>query len=358
MTGPGTRPHTVGVVVPVYRGEQVLGRLVEEIRALAPDADSVVVSPEGRELVVTEIVLVHDCGPDRSDEVIRTLAGTDARVHPVWLSRNFGQHAATLAGIATTTTDWVVTMDEDGQHDPADIPRLLDVAVGTASQVVYGRGTNDAPHGWWRNAASETVKWVADRLISGESLADFSSFRLLLGEVGRAVAAYGGPDVYLDVALTWIARPAQVCPVVLRSEDRPSGYSLGRLLAHFGRLLLTSGVRPLRLITWIGAIVAVAGFLYAIYAIVTRITHDAQAPGWTSVIVAVLVVGGVLLISLGVIAEYLSVVVGTALGRPTYVVVTDPQRGPLGASAAPPAGRSVEAPAEVPPGTPAADDAT
>jgi glycosyltransferase involved in cell wall biosynthesis len=326
----GSAAHTVAIVIPVYKGELVLGRLFDEIVALAPDAACAVTSPAGHPLAITEIVLVHDCGPDDSARVIRELAARDPRVRPVWLSRNFGQHSATLAGIATTSTEWVVTMDEDGQHDPADLPRLLDVALATGSQLVYARGANDAPHGWFRNTASAIVKWVADHLVAGEGMGDFSSYRLVLGEVGRAISAFGGHDVYLDVALTWVARPSQVCPVQLRSEDRASGYSTRGLIRHLGRLLLTSGVRPLRLITLFGSLVALAGFLFAGYAIVMRVMHGVVSEGWTSVIVAVLVMGGLVLVSLGIMAEYLAVVVGMAMGRPSFLLVGDPARGPLG----------------------------
>ena len=111
-------------------------------------------SPAGRHYRVTEVVLVHDCGPDASDDTVRALAAAHDWVRPVWLSRNFGQHAATLAGIAASGGEWVVTMDEDGQHDPEAIGALLDTAMTEQADVVYARPTNEPPHGALRNLAS------------------------------------------------------------------------------------------------------------------------------------------------------------------------------------------------------------
>ena len=102
--------HTLAVVVPVYHGEHTLQPLIAELAQLTLRQWT----PAGHAYRVTEVLLVHDCGPDRSDETIRCLAANHGFVLPVWLSRNFGQHAATLAGMASTTADWVVTMDEDG----------------------------------------------------------------------------------------------------------------------------------------------------------------------------------------------------------------------------------------------------
>ena len=116
--------------------------LLEELDRLTASA----LTPGGHRFRVSEVVLVHDSGPDRSDLAIRALAERYGYVRPVWLARNFGQHAATLAGMASTSADWIVTMDEDGQHDPAAIAAMLDAALATASPLVYAAPTNAAPH--------------------------------------------------------------------------------------------------------------------------------------------------------------------------------------------------------------------
>ena len=323
----GPAPHIISVVVPVYRGESTLAALVEEIAPLTEQG----LTPGGRPFRVAEVVLVHDCGPDESDRVIRELAGAFSFVHPVWLSRNFGQHAATLAGVSASGGEWVVTLDEDGQQDPARIADLLDTALEQGADLVYASPTNEPPHGAARNLASRGAKWIVARLAPGVPTEDFNSFRLILGEVGRSVAAYAGPGIYLDVAISWVARRVALCPVPLRAEgDRPSGYTTRTLLSHFWRLVLSSGTRPLRWVSVLGATSAVLAPILGALLILGRATNRWQAPGWTSTMVLLMFATGVILFSLGVIAEYVGLAVNMAMGKPLYLPVRDRDDGPLG----------------------------
>jgi polyisoprenyl-phosphate glycosyltransferase len=237
--------------------------------------------------------------------VIRRLAAQHGFVRPVWLSRNFGQHAATLAGMSSSGGDWVVTLDEDGQHDPADIGAMLDVALRDQASVVYARPTNEPPHGFLRNAASRGAKWVVDRML--------------------------GAGVYLDVALGWIAGTVTTCPVALREEGRrESGYTLRTLASHFWRMVLTSGTRLLRLVSILGVAFGVLGVVIAVVLGIVRLTGSITVAGWTSVMVVVLVGTGAVLFSLGIVAEYLGVAVNMAMGKPLYLITSDPMDGPLG----------------------------
>lgn len=324
---PAAGVHGISVVIPVYRGETTLPAVVAELDKLSSEQRT----PAGHRFIVTEVVLVHDNGPDRSDEAIRQLAARYDFVRPVWLSRNYGQHPATFAGIASTGGDWVLTMDEDGQHDPRFAADLLDVAMTTGAPLVYAQPTNTAPHGAARNAASSGAKWVFGHFLSGGAVPSFQSYRLVLGELARSVAAYAGTGVYLDVALSWVAGAVQHCPVELRAEGgRPSGYSYRRLLSHFWRLVLSSGTRNLRIVSILGIAFALLGILVAGGIVVARFTDDIAVEGWASVVVVVLLGIGAMLFCLGVVAEYLGVAVNAALGRPPYLIVSDPAHGPLG----------------------------
>lgn len=321
------RVHSVSVVIPVYRGEETLPALLAEILTLTSEQTTA----GGATFRVSEVLLVYDNGPDRSDEVIRSLVEQHDVVRPVWLSRNFGQHAATLAGMASSGGDWIVTLDEDGQHDPAYLGAMLDTALRERAPVVYAEPTNPPPHGFLRNTASRGAKWVFGTFLAGGAVSSFQSYRLVLGEIGRSVAAYAGAGVYLDVALGWVAGRAAHCPVVLRQEGgRPSGYSLRRLLSHFWRLVLTSGTRGLRVVSGTGVALGVLGFALAIFVIVARLTNAIAVEGWASVIVILLLSVGAILFSLGMIAEYVGVSVNMAMGKPPYLIVGDPADGPLG----------------------------
>ena len=321
------RPHRVSIVIPVYQGEHTLKGLVQEIALLSVPTRT----PAGHEFLVTEVLLVNDHGPDRSDEVIRELAAAYKFIRPVWLSRNFGQHPATMAGMASSSGDWIVTMDEDGQHDPANVGDFLDVALQEGAQLVYADPVNRPPHNVLRNGSSRLAKWVFSTFLTGKSEATFQSYRMVLGEIGRSVAAYAGSGVYLDVAMGWVAGPPAACPVRLREEGgRASGYSTRALLSHFVHLVLSSGTRALRMVSALGALFAVVGIGYALYLLAVRITSSTTPQGWTSTMVVVLVSTGAILFSLGVIAEYLGVAVNMAMGKPLYLIVGDPKDGPLG----------------------------
>jgi glycosyltransferase involved in cell wall biosynthesis len=321
------RDHTLSVVVPVYRGAATLDGLVEELARLVTPFRT----PAGHSVRLVEVLLVHDCGPDDSDLVIRRLAAAHDWIRPVWLSRNFGQHAATLAGMASSGGDWVATLDEDGQHDPADLGAMLDRAMSERADVVYAAPVNAAPHGFLRNAASRQAKSALRWLTGNRQASAYHSYRLMLGEVARSVAAYAGSGVYLDVALGWVARRVTTCPVRLRTEGgRPSGYRLRTLLSHFWRMVLTGGTRLLRVVSLVGLVLATVGFLLTVALVWMRLSGDVQVEGWTSLAVVSLISSGFSLFALGVVAEYIGVAVNMAMGKPLYVIVGDSRDGPLG----------------------------
>lgn len=313
--------HSLAIVVPVFQGERTLGPLLAEIAPLTATSSTAA----GRRFRVTEVFLVHDGARDRSDEVMRGLAARYPFVQLVWLSRNYGQHAATLAGMAGTSADWVVTVDEDGQQDPADIPLLLDCALAAGAQIAYAQPRNAPPHGWLRNRLSAAVKWLFVSLLGNRQFGRFNSYRLIEGQIARGIAAYCGERVYLDVALSWVVARSAHCPLTLRRErERPSGYSLHRLLSHFWQLVLTSGTRPLRLISALGVLVVVAGFATSAYVMYQKLTYGVPVQGWTSILVVVSISSGLILFALGIIAEYLGIAVSMAMGKPLYLIVSDP----------------------------------
>jgi polyisoprenyl-phosphate glycosyltransferase len=321
--------HTVAIVVPVYHGEHVLPALIEELDRYTTSC----VSPGGNRFRVSEVVLVHDVGPDRSDVTIRALADRYDYVRPVWLSRNFGQHAATLAGMSSTSADWIATMDEDGQHDPEAIGSMLDAALAARSPVVYAEPTNRPPHSFFRNLTSRLAHGAA-RLMGVDAHHTFHSYRLVLGEIGRGLAAYCGESVYLDVALTWVVDRTATCPVAMRGErGGRSGYSPRRLASHFWRMVLTSGTRPLRLVAVFGALLGLGALGLMAWVLWARLNHEVPVQGWTSVMVILLVTSGGVLFSLGILAEYLAIASKSAMGKPLYLVVNDPAEGPLGREA-------------------------
>lgn len=280
---------------------------------------------KGRAYRVSEVLLVWDRGPGNSDQVIRTLAAEHEWVKPIWLSRNFGQHAATLAGMTSSGGDWIVTMDEDGQQDPRFIADMIDAAYDSGAQLVYGTPTNPPPHSKVRNLGSKFAKKLFTNVLADSKFADFNSFRLVLGEVGRSVAAYTGNGVYLDVALSWVVADVTTCAVIAREEGREAAnYNYRRLFSHFGRLVISSGTKPLAVVSWLGILFVLLGAMVTAWVLWQRFTGDVPVTGWASTFVALMVIGGAILLSLGIVAQYVGAATNMSLGKPLYVVVRDP----------------------------------
>jgi glycosyltransferase involved in cell wall biosynthesis len=320
-TSQPAREVEVSLVVPVYQGERTLQLLASEVEPLtAPQRTA-----GGRRFRVVELVLVHDGALDSSAQVMKDLALRHAFVRPIWLSRNFGQHAATFAGLASTVGEWVITLDEDGQQDPSDVGRMLDCALDQRTRLVYAEPSNAPPHGVVRNLFSTLAKWLFVRVL-GASIGRFNSFRLIEGEVARSVAAYSGPNVYLDVALSWVVGAAGRCSVLLREErGRRSGYTPRRLMRHFWQLVLTSGTLPLRLIALVGFASIIFSVLYSALQIWNRLNHKIPVQGWTSLMIVICLFAGLTLVSIGIIAEYLGFSVSMAMGKPAYLIVSRPR---------------------------------
>jgi len=311
----------VSLVVPVYQGEHTLAALVREVAPLTVRQRS----QKGREFRVIELVLVHDGASDASARVMKDLALAFPFVRPIWLSRNFGQHPATFAGLASTVGEWVVTLDEDGQQSPTDVGSMLDRALDESTRLVYAQPTNPPPHGALRNAFSSMAKGMFATLL-GANIGRFNSFRLIEGEVARSVAAYSGPNVYLDVALSWVVGVAARCPVQLREErGRRSGYTFRKLLRHFWQLVLSSGTLPLRLIAVVGGASVVFAILFSALQVWNRLHDEIPVQGWTSTIIVLCLFGGLTLVSIGIIAEYLGFSVSMAMGKPAYLIVSRPR---------------------------------
>lgn len=316
------RIHDISVVIPVYSGAQTLRPLVEELQAYRERSTS----PNGHAFRIHEIILVWDHGPGNADQVIRELSAQFEFIKPVWLSRNFGQHPATLAGMTASSGSWIITMDEDGQQDPRFMGSLLDAALRDRAQLVYADPEDSVPHNAFRNAGSRIAKWLFVRVLAGRDFESFNSYRLIYGEIGRSVAAYTGSGVYLDVALSWVVSSVTTAPVVNRLEGRPaSNYSFSRLLGHFGRLVVSTGTRPLLFVSLLGAVFVIIGALLTVYVIAESFLGDVPVGGWASTFVAILVVGGATLLSLGIIAQYVGTAANMSLGKPLYVTVRDPR---------------------------------
>jgi len=316
--------QTISIVIPVYRGEDTLEGLTGEILNYFSGPILVHKNSKEIEIELKEIFLVHDGGTEESAQVIEILARTNELIKPIWLSKNFGQHAATLAGIQNSSTDWVVTLDEDGRHNPSDIGKLLTQAFFSKSTVVYGMNNEPDSHNFFRRITSRALKAFIIKVLLLNIPNYFSSFRLIHGEVGRSIAIYSGKGVYIDAALAWVTSRFSYCKVAFREDNRKSTYTTKRLVEHFSRLIISTGVPPLRVVFFIGIAAVVFSFSMVGVIIYEVLVNGYPIQGWASTMVVLLLFFGLIVFILGLIAEFTGAQLRMNMGQPLFVISSSP----------------------------------
>ena len=309
-TGPVSNPAKapdVSVVVPVYGGESTIEQLViRTTETLAAEGWS------------SEVLLVCDQPRDGSWAVAERLASECPGVTAILLRRNFGQHPATLLGIRRARGETIVTMDEDLQHDPSDLPTLIRASQAD-NAIAYGVA-DELKHAWWRNATSRTAKFIVARYL-GFNATDVSAFRAFPAEVREAFADYHGERVAIDVLLSWAGAPVRSirCQFQRRDEGE-SGYTVRKLVGYLMDLALGYSTAPLRLASWLGILAVFVALAISGYILVNWLVHGSVVPGFAFLGLSIAVFAGIQLLSLGLIGEYLGRLYFNALGKPQYLV--------------------------------------
>ena len=241
--------------------------------------------------------------------------------------RNFGQHAATIAGILHTSGDWVVTMDEDLQYPPAQFEALLREVAQVGADVVYAGAISAVHEARSRDWASRGFKRAMVWLSGNQNVPNFSSFRLIRGPLARAVSRCRGPDTYFDVAIAGFTTRVASVQMELKDErfikSGKSGYRFSRLLSHARRMVMSSQVKIIRICGLFGLFVVAASFLAGIGLILQHFLFPGsiRASGWTSLALIGLFFGGFISFMVGIALEYLSALVLIAHGKPIFFTV-------------------------------------
>lgn len=315
---PGTRPdpspiRRVSVLVPVYNSEQTIGRLIDvAIETLQPHYDQL------------EVVLVNDGSVDRSDQVIREAVDRyQGIVKYVRLARNFGEHSAVMCGLLHVTGDCVAIIDDDFQNPPGQIIRLVD-KLREGYDVVYSY-YDRKHHGLIRNLGSAFNDWVATRMLGKPKGLYLSSFKVLNRLLVESMIQYDGPYPYVDglILRSTASIGRQVCKHVPREVGR-SGYTFRRLVRLWLNMFTGFSIIPLRIASMLGLLMSGAGFLLAIFFVVSwvmgGIFRQDIPPGWASTILAITIFAGLQLCVLGMIGEYLGRMLLTMNRAPQFVV--------------------------------------
>lgn len=312
----------ISVVIPVYRGRDTIGVLLDRLDAVRQEWRR-----EALPIELVEAICIDDGSPDGSEAVLRELKEKYEWLRVVTLSRNFGQHPATVAGLLEASGDWVFTMDEDLQHDPDHLLPLLKRAVEGSSDLVYARPKEAVHQSLFRDASSRLCKSMIATITRNEHVRSFNSFRLIRGSIARAAAAVSAHDTYLDASLCWFTNRVATLPLPMLdhryANERKSGYSFWRLLSHAKRLAVSSHSKWLRFGAFIGVASMAMSVVLGSFVLPQKLFNPSSiaVPGWTSLFLMVLFFGGLTSLLLGILLEFQSIVLLQSLGKPTYFVV-------------------------------------
>jgi polyisoprenyl-phosphate glycosyltransferase len=282
----------ISVVIPVYNSAEILATLHDRLQAT--------LQAMGRSF---EIVYVDDGSNDASWRVLEGLQRHDpGHVIAVQLMRNFGQHNALMCGFHLARGEYVITMDDDLQHPPEELPKLLGAIDGSDLDLVYGTFDHKR-HCAARNIAS----WVVNRfyrLVFGSPIS-VTSLRILRRELLETILPYSLNFTFVDGLLAWNTRRVGAVPVThqARAMGR-SGYGFGKLLTLSLNLFTNFSLLPLQAVSLCGVGAAIVGFLLGLYYFHQHLTSSITVPGYASTIVSILVLGGLQLLGLGIMGEY------------------------------------------------------
>lgn len=305
-------PCKLSLVIPVYGSELVLPELVSQIQKVLAGLEDM----RGN----YEIIFVCDRSPDNSWRVIQALSTDHPQVHGILLRMNAGQHNALMAGFAKARGEIIVTMDDDLQHSPADIPKLL-LEIRQGYDVAYARFKN-RNHALWKIAGSRLNNLVAGYLMQKPRDLYLSPFRAMKAAICDDILRYHGPYVYVDGLILSVTR--NIASVDVDHHDRYAGeagrYGLNKSVSLWLKMATSFSIAPLRLTSLLGLIFSGLGFFIAILFVIQKFTLNRMPDGWSSLIVTILIIGGVQLLALGMIGEYLGRVLLTINSQPQYVI--------------------------------------
>lgn len=298
----------ISVLIPVYMGGNSLPPLASQISEQLTALN-----------LNFEIIFICDNSPDKSWQIIESIADENTHVQGFLLRTNVGQHNALIAGLNHCNGNIIITMDDDLQHSPADIPALLE-EMNQGYDVVYTKFVN-RKHPLWKKFGSSINNFFASILIGKPRNLYLSPFRAFRNEIKEELIRYRGPFVYIDGLI--LTTTKNISSIVVEHHPRLTGeshYGIKKSVSLWMQMATGFSLAPLRLTSMLGIFSAVIGLIASIYLISQIIILKSTPPGWASIIVSVLVVGGIQLLAIGVLGEYLGRVLLTLNAKPQFVI--------------------------------------
>lgn len=299
----------ISCIIPCYGSQDTISNVMNELKKTF----------EKRSGTNYEIILVNDASPDGVLDIIRKLCEDDTRVKMIDLAKNFGQHNAIMAGINHAQGDYYVLMDDDGQTPPSELWKLID-ALDDACDVAIGRYVRKQ-HSLWRNIGSGINNYMARVLIGKPKNLALSSYIACKSFVAKEIVRYNGSYPYIAGLLLRTSGKIRNVNVFHRERQAGhSGYTMKTLLSLWLNGFTAFSVKPLRISMIIGSMVSMFGFVYAVIIIIQRLIDPTRMMGFTSLMAALLFIGGLLMIMLGLVGEYIGRMYIGMNNSPQYVV--------------------------------------
>lgn len=266
-----------------------------------------------------EVICVDDGSPDDSWQILINLAAQYPRLRALRLMRNFGQHNATLCGIRLAQGEFTITMDDDLQHRPEEIPALL-ARMRDGYDVVYG-APEEEQHGLWRDLASQITKLALQSVLGARTARQVSGFRAIRTSVRGAFAEFRGAFVSVDVLLTWGTTRFAACriPHDPRHEGK-SNYTFFKLIAHALNMMTGFSTLPLQLASVVGFTTLLFGVSLLGFVLLRYFLHGVTVPGFTFLASVICLFSGAQLFALGMMGEYLARMHFRMMDRPAYAI--------------------------------------
>ncbi|MDR0851650.1 MAG: glycosyltransferase family 2 protein [Clostridiales Family XIII bacterium] len=310
--GIGNNVEKLSFVIPCYRSEKTIETVVSQI-------DAVLKASEYASKYIYEIILVNDNSPDDVWSVIDAMCAVRTDVIALSLAKNFGQHAALMAGYHRCSGDYVFTMDDDGQTPAEEIFTLLD-KLHEGFDVVYGQYEDRKDNGF-RKLGSKANNFMMESIVGKPKHVRLTSFFVARKYVIDEICRYTNPYPYIwGLIIRTTNSIANVTIQHRRRTDGSSGYTLLKLISLWMNGFTAFSVKPLRIATGFGLVVSVIGFLFTIFTIVYKIIYPETAAGYSSMMSAILIIGGVIMILLGMLGEYVGRIYISMNESPQFVV--------------------------------------
>jgi len=299
---------TVSFIIPCYNSEDTIRSVVDEIEKTIETLD----------VEDYEIILVNDSSPDNVYNVICNISEENSKVRGIDLAKNFGQHAALMAGVKSAVNDIIVILDDDGQTPADEVGKLLDVLEDC--DIVFARYDHKR-HKAWRNLGSKINDLMAESLLGKPRNLSVTSYIACKRFVADEIRKYNGSYPYMYGLL--FRSSGKMKNVLVSHRDRKSGhsnYTFKKLVSLWLNGFTSFSIKPLRIATIIGFLSAIAGAGYIVYVIVNWLIRSGMPLGWSSMMAALLFIGGMIMIILGLIGEYVGRSYLNISNAPQYVV--------------------------------------